>query len=768
VAEIRPGSLPRDRLIATAWALGALLVLYGLWQGLHWPAGARTLVGNLFFFPVDIAAVIASWAAGTRCAEHPALRSGWRLLAAGLALNFGGDLLQTIYQAAGSSAYPSAADVSYLLFYPVMLAGLLRFPTGMQGLADRLRLALDLAIVAVGGAAVVVYVLLGPTLMQGGASPLATSISIAYPVGDIVLLVGLGYVLLRRRLSSSAVPLILIAGALLFYVAGDLVYGYITLHSTYEGGDPVDALYMAAIALFTVGAQSHQLADSDAAPAPRVVRASWGPYLAVGVAFGLLLFNQRHDRLLPDGTLLISAVLLAGLVSVRQWLAQRDLIATQGRLSHQSLHDGLTGLPNRALVIDRAELMLARARRRGMPVAVLHVDVDTFQHVNETCGNAGGDEVLQVVAARLTGIVREEDTVGRLGADEFVVLLENLQLDAGPELVAERICEVLAQPVELERRPGRPVSITASVGIAIGQDSADDLLRGAGLALSEAKAAGKNRWRRFESAMQSAAKRRVELEMDLKDALEADQLFLLYQPTFDLRTETMVGVEALVRWSHPERGIVPPGDFIGLAEASGLIVPIGAWVLQTACRQTQRWHEAGRPLRIAVNVSARQLDDDRLVDEVAATLAQTGLDPAALTLEITETTLMSDPDAAARRVGALKELGVRIAIDDFGTGYSSLAYLRQFPVDELKIDRSFVSGIGGSDESAALIHTLVQLGKTLGLETLGEGIEEPAQLRLLQREECDHGQGFLFARPMSPEALEILFADDYSATTSAP
>jgi diguanylate cyclase (GGDEF)-like protein len=767
VAEIRPGSLPRDRLIRTAWAVGALVLLYAVWQATHWPAGARTLVGNLFFFPVDAAAVVACWAAGTRCAEMPALRAGWRLLAIGLGFNFAGDVLQTIYEAAGSSAYPSAADVAYLLFYPAMLAGLLRFPAGIQGLAERVRLALDLAIVAVGGAAVVIYVLLGPTVLQSGPDPLATSISIAYPVGDIVLLLGLGYVLMRRRTASTAVPLVLIAGALLFYVAGDLVYGYITLHSTYEGGDPVDSLYMVAIALFTLGAQSHQLDDADAMPEARGVRVSWGPYLAIGVAWALLLYNQRNDALLPDGTLVISAVLLAVLVSVRQVLAQRDLIATQGRLSHQSLHDGLTGLPNRALVIDRAERMLARARRQGVPVAALFVDIDAFKVVNDSCGNAGGDELLQVVAARLRGLVREEDTVGRLGADEFVVLLENFQLDAGPELVAERICEVLAQPIELERRPGRPLSITASVGIALGQGTADDLLRDAEYAVTEAKATGKNRWTRFESAMQSAAKDRVELEMDLKDALDDDQLFLVYQPTFDLRTETMIGVEALIRWSHPERGLVPPSVFIGPAEHSGLIVPIGAWVLRTACAETERWHRAGHALRIAVNVSARQLDDDRFVDEVACTLAVTGLDPGALTLEITETTLMSDPDAAARRVGELKALGVRIAVDDFGTGYSSLAYLRQFPVDELKIDRSFVSGIGSSEESAALIHTLVQLGKTLGLETLGEGIEEPAQLRLLQREECDHGQGFLFARPMGPEAIDLLL-EDYSATTSAP
>jgi EAL domain-containing protein (putative c-di-GMP-specific phosphodiesterase class I) len=338
-----------------------------------------------------------------------------------------------------------------------------------------------------------------------------------------------------------------------------------------------------------------------------------------------------------------------------------------------------------------------------------------------------------------------------------VVLLDTFALDAGPELVAERICEVLAQPVELEDAAGPTLSVTASVGIAFGQQAAsDELLRDADFALYEAKRAGKNGRAVFESRMQTAARDRLELEMDLKSALDEGQLFLLYQPTFDLENERMIGVEALIRWRHPVRGILQPDSFIPLAEEIGLILPIGRWVLRTACRQAADWHRRGRAIAVSVNVSARQLDNRRLVQEVAETLAQTGLDAAALTLEITETALMRDSESAARRLRELKAIGVRIAVDDFGTGYSSLAYLRQFPVDAVKIDRSFISGIAGSSDSRALIHTLVQLGKTLGLETLGEGIEDRVQLRQLQRERCDTGQGFLFARPLEPEAIDQL------------
>jgi diguanylate cyclase (GGDEF)-like protein len=575
----------------------------------------------------------------------------------------------------------------------------------------------------------------------------------------MVLLVGLGSVLLRRPAESSVRALQFIAASLLFYVAADLVYGYITLHSTYHGGDPVDSLWMVAIALMAIAGAAQRRPEPaiEALSEHERRRASWAPFIAVVVGFGVLLIHERNDPLFPDASLVIAAVLLAALVAARQFLAQRDLIDTQGQLSYQSLHDTLTGLPNRALVIDRAEQMLARAARNPAPAAALYVDIDGFKQVNDSLGHAAGDELLRVVGARLSETIRGADTVGRLGGDEFIVLLENYALDAGPEMVAERICEVIAQPVELNHKDKRTLNITVSVGIAIGQrTSADDLLRDADFALYEAKAAGKNRWLVFESKMQTVVQDRLELEMDLHDALEHNQFFLLYQPTFDLQSETITGVEALLRWQHPSRGVISPETFIPLAEETGLIVPIGRWVLRTACAQAAIWERQERSLSMAVNVSARQLDSERLVQDVIDALASAGLEPGGLTLEITETTLMRDSTAAARRLRELKALGVHIAIDDFGTGYSSLAYLRQFPVDALKIDRSFIAGIAQSHESKALIHTLVQLGKTLGLETLGEGIEQEAQLRELQREQCDSGQGFLFARPLPPDAVDEL------------
>ena len=449
------------------------------------------------------------------------------------------------------------------------------------------------------------------------------------------------------------------------------------------------------------------------------------------------------------------------------WGISRDItsqVEAEQALAYQSLHDALTGLPNRVLLIDRAERMLARARRYRSSIAALYVDVDGFKQVNDNFGHAAGDEVLVAVAERLGRTIRDADTAGRLGGDEFVVLLEGLEPDSRPELVAERIRDVIAQPLELEALDGRTVSVTASIGVALGGGaSVDDLLRDADFAMYQAKTSGKNRWTLFDRGMHAAAQSRLALELDLEQALREGEFFLLYQPTFDLRTECIVGVEALIRWRHPVQGVLAPDMFVPVAEASGSIVPIGRWVLETACKQAAEWRDQGRPLAVSVNLSARQLDHDGVVAEVADALAASGLAPAALTLEITETALMRDVEAAALRLRELKALGVHIAIDDFGTGYSSLSYLRQFPVDALKIDRSFIAGIAASQQSKALIHTLVQLGKTLGLDTLGEGIEEDAQLRSLQAEQCDYGQGFLFARPLDRHGIEQLLEASLTA-----
>jgi diguanylate cyclase (GGDEF)-like protein/PAS domain S-box-containing protein len=437
----------------------------------------------------------------------------------------------------------------------------------------------------------------------------------------------------------------------------------------------------------------------------------------------------------------------------------RDLTAqieAENALAHQALHDGLTGLPNRALILDRIDQMLARTRRNHGNCAAMFLDLDNFKDINDTLGHQAGDELLVAVADRLSNALRPSDTVGRLGGDEFVVLVDGESMLAGPEVVAERILDVLRTPFEISASP-IPLLVSASIGIAAGDgQTAGQLLREADIALYQAKDAGKRCAMTFAPTMQTSAQAHRKLAVDLEVALEQDQFFLLYQPTIDLQTGEFRGVEALLRWQHPEQGVIQPDDFIPELETSGLIVPVGAWVLEQACRQGAAWIAAGHRFSVSVNVSAKQIIRDRILTDVEHALSVTGFDPTLLVLELTETTLMHDVVETVSRLELLRGIGVRIAVDDFGTGYSSLAYLRQFPIDILKIDRSFVSGISDSNEAAALVHTLVELGRALNLETIAEGVEDDAQRLRLQAENVDTGQGFLFSKPIDVAAIDQL------------
>jgi diguanylate cyclase (GGDEF)-like protein len=439
-------------------------------------------------------------------------------------------------------------------------------------------------------------------------------------------------------------------------------------------------------------------------------------------------------------------------------LAHEELTNRQQELVFLATHDALTGLPNRTLILDRTEQTLTRARHTKEPVAALFVDLDNFKAINDSLGHGVGDELLCAVAARLQGVVRDTDALGRLGGDEFVVVASGLSLAAGPELIAERLLEAFKEPFKLGGAEDSRVFMKASIGIATGErSSAEELLRDADIAMYRAKWGGKDRYLVFESAMQEEVQSRLEIEMDLQSALENEEFFLLYQPTFDLESMSPTGAEALIRWRRPGREVVQPEDFIPLLEENGKIVDVGAWVLREACAQAAKWRESGYALGLAVNVSAIQLDTDDLLAHVEEALSSSGLDPNGLTVEITETALMRNAEDTARRLASLKDLGVRIAVDDFGTGYSSLAHLRRFPVDMLKIDRSFISQLAEGSEGEILLHTLIQLGKALSIETTAEGIERPQDLSLIKAEECDSGQGFLFTEPLSAEDADSFF-----------
>jgi diguanylate cyclase (GGDEF)-like protein len=453
-------------------------------------------------------------------------------------------------------------------------------------------------------------------------------------------------------------------------------------------------------------------------------------------------------------------------VTTRDVTAQKQL---EAQLQHNAFHDALTGLANRALFTDRLEHALARTDRGQTPVAVLFVDLDDFKAVNDGSGHGAGDALLIAVADRLRRVLRPGDTVARLGGDEFAVLLE----DAGShhaEATAQRLLAVLTEPFPVAEAD---VRISASVGIAVGAaglHDPDELLRHADVAMYAAKEAGKGRSAVFAPDMDSAIIGQLRMKAELARAVEQGELTVFYQPTVDLASGRLAGVEALVRWQHPERGLVPPLEFIPLAEQTGLVVPIGRFVLREACRQVNAWHAAhpGRPpMTVSVNLSARELQEPDLIASVRDALDASGLDPAHLVLEITESVLVVDLPTTVGTLHELRALGLRLAVDDFGTGYSSLAYLENLPVDVLKIDKSFVDRIGepataGPDAAQAggtdarrpvMVSAISQLGHALHLQLVAEGIEQPEQLETLRALGCQYGQGYHFSRPLPAEAL---------------
>jgi diguanylate cyclase (GGDEF)-like protein/PAS domain S-box-containing protein len=438
-----------------------------------------------------------------------------------------------------------------------------------------------------------------------------------------------------------------------------------------------------------------------------------------------------------------------------------QLRSTRDALERLATRDPLTGLPNRKLILDRIEQMQKRGRRTGLDGAVLFIDLDRFKDVNDSLGHRVGDDVLRQAAIRFQGALRETDSIGRLGGDEFVVLVEGSGAH-NAEAAAARLIESLGAPFAVHSAARPMLSVSASIGIVSGAyASAEDLLMDADVALYEAKAAGRNRAMRFEPHMRGEFRTRIELERDLRLALERGEFFLVYQPVVQLSDGAVQSMEALLRWRRPSGLVIAPDAFIPALEESGLIVEVGTFVLREACRQTRLWGEAGLATAVSVNVSPRQFETGTLVDEIQAALADSGLDPTSLILEMTETTLMRDSHESALRLTALKDLGIRLAIDDFGTGYSSLAYLQQFPVDILKIDRTFV-GTGADRASTALVHALIELGSALGLKTVAEGIETADQLMRLRHEGCDAGQGFYFSHP-----LEVADAQRFLATAAS-
>ncbi len=483
-----------------------------------------------------------------------------------------------------------------------------------------------------------------------------------------------------------------------------------------------------------------------------------------------------HRYICPDGeerafevdaSPLMCDGVVSGVIEVLRDVTDRVRAEEQVRekdrhLTHLAFYDSLTNLPNRSLFHDRFQHALERARRFGRRPALLYLDLDLFKKINDSLGHFTGDRILCEVARRLGRVVRKTDTVGRLGGDEFVVILEEIEGDVEQiSLVAQKIISALGATIEVgEYR----LHVSASIGISVFPEDGDDvegLLRSAEIAMYRAKETGRNGYQLFHPEMNRQAAEALLLEAHLREALHNDELAVHFQPQIDLATGRLAGAEALLRWHHPQRGAIPPDQFIPLAEETGLIIPIGVWVLQSACRRLRRWIDEGHaPLRISVNVSARQFRQSNLVQLVTEVLVEQNLSPHLLELEITESTLMDDVMGAIVTMHRLNALGVKITIDDFGTGYSSLAYLKKFPIQKLKIDRSFVSELQEGSSDADIVSAIIALAHNLKLQVVAEGIETAEQLAFLQGARCDVGQGYLFSRALPWEGL-VAFAQSH-------
>jgi diguanylate cyclase (GGDEF)-like protein len=438
----------------------------------------------------------------------------------------------------------------------------------------------------------------------------------------------------------------------------------------------------------------------------------------------------------------------------------RDVTAARAmaeRMTHSFEHDALTGLPNRLLLNDRIDQAIAMAPRHDRQVAVLFLDLDGFKHINDSLGHPTGDKLLQSIAKRLVGCVRSSDTVSRQGGDEFVVLLTDAGQWEDAVIVAERMLKAVAQAHPIENHD---LHVTTSIGVSIYPDDGEDaetLIRNADTAMYQAKADGRHSYKFFKPAMNVRAVERQSIEASLREALKNDEFVLHYQPKIDLRTGSITGAEALIRWTHPTRGDLSPAQFVPIAEDSGLIREIGTWVLREACRQARSWLDEGLPpMTMAVNVSASELSDETYVQRLFATLSETGMEPEVLELELTESVLMKHAHSAAIILQALRRTGIQVALDDFGTGYSSLSYLRDFPIDSVKIDRSFVNEVTSVIEDTSIVKAVISMAQSLGLRVVAEGVENLDQLQFLRAHSCDEAQGFLFSRAVPPDEFAAL------------
>ncbi len=733
----------------------------------------------------DIAEFVAAFTAAVACGiaalRLKSGRAAWGLLAASSLSWAVGEAIWCYYDLGlrVQVPFPSIADVGFLAAVPLAVAGLLVFPSGPRRATSRIRGLLDSSLI--GGSVLFVSweTVLGPIFRQHEGGIFKQTVSLAYPVCDVVV-ASLVLILATRPGTRNRTSLGLVLAGLLAFAFADSSFAYLTQVNNYGIGNGLDTGWVAGYLLVALGAM---WALSHPSGAEDVERGAtrWGvlgPYVPL-VAAGIVYLWRITSGQPLRGSSLLAAFSLVLIMSVRQVIVLFDnLVLTRtlearvaertAELRHQAFHDALTGLANRDLFNEVLAGAVRRSRRSGVALTVLFVDLDGFKHVNDLWGHRVGDRVLQGVAKRFTKTLREADTIARIGGDEFAILIEEDPADTDPHAVATRLVKSLEPPFQVG---STRIDVQASVGAATntsGAETADELVRNADLAMYATKSYGKHSFELYTPDMHAGVLDRMRTEADLRSALENDEFVLHYQPIVDVSDGAIEGVEALVRWKHPRRGLVSPAEFIPATESTGLIVPIGAWVLRQACRDVQGWkgYPGAENLGLSVNLSTQQLADESLVETVCDALSVSGLDPRRLSLEITESMIMDDVTNTKDVLERFRSLGIRIALDDFGTGYSSLSMLRDLPIDTLKIDRSFVVGITSSDGHADLARRILDLAADFDLHTVAEGVEEREQLEILQQMGCGSIQGFYFYKPLPAADLSLILREGANAVSS--
>ncbi len=668
--------------------------------------------------------------------------------------------------------FPSLADVGYIGSVPLLFAGLFTMPVWPSGTVAKLRAITDGLIIAGGLLLISWYTILSAIVASPADTALGQGLSLAYPVSDVIVVTALA-IMWSRASTHSRGPILLIIAGLGSIAVADSTFAYLQAQALFGSGNVVDIGWVAGYLMVGLAAlfSLTRPMGTRRGTVPRW-RTVVLPYVPLPVAIGFAIQERITNGYISAFTLSMALALFV-LVLLRQGLSVREnimllrrLATNEHELHHRAEHDPLTNLSNRGSFIRSVDEHLANLTPDRL-CAVMFVDLDDFKHINDSMGHAMGDQAIVAVGQRLKSCMRDHDLVARLGGDEFAVFLTSLNNVGQMVTIAERLIETLNEPFQSS---DMRASVCGTIGVAIAEpgDDAGELLRRADIAMYAAKARGKGLFGIFEPSMHVAMYAPLERRADLERAVAEQEFILYFQPVVDVSTRTMVGVEALMRWEHPRLGLLGPVEFINDLEKAELMVKVGAWVLEEACRQTMRLRAGSREdLSVSVNVSSSQMLDSGFVAVVADKLAATGLPPSALVIELTESGSIGESEVVGLRLRQLRAMGVRVAIDDFGSGYSSFTYLRRLRVDILKIDKTFVDGLLAGGPGAALVEGMIGLGNSLGLQTVGEGVEEEEQHAALVRLGCTLAQGYLHARPMPMDQVMLLHGAGASREVAA-